>query len=101
MDPLVSEFTVACSREHAFDVWATKTSAWWPHDHSVSAEPGLTVTFEPRRGGRIYERTLEGTEHDWGEILVWDPPHRLTYSWHIASDSSDAHRGRHHLHWRS
>jgi len=90
MDPLVSEFTVACSREHAFDVWATKTSAWWPHDHSVSAEPGLTVTFEPRRGGRIYERTLEGTEHDWGEILVWDPPHRLTYSWHIASDSSDA-----------
>ncbi len=69
---------------------ATKTSAWWPHDHSVSAEPGLIVTFEPRRGGRIYERTPEGTEHDWGEILVWDPPHRLTYSWHIASDRSDA-----------
>ena len=51
MEPLEFAFTVACPPEHAFDVWARRTSLWWPHGHSVSAEPGLTVTFEPRPGG--------------------------------------------------
>jgi len=90
MEPIELELTVACSPEQAFEVWATKTSLWWPRDHSVSAEAGLTVTFEPRPGGRIYERTSQGVEHNWGEVLVWEPPHRLTYLWHLARDRSDA-----------
>lgn len=90
MEPLRFEFTVACSPEHAFEVWAAKTSMWWPADHSVSADPGLSVTFEPRAGGRIYERTPAGTEHEWGEVLAWDPPNRLTYLWHLAQDRADA-----------
>jgi uncharacterized protein YndB with AHSA1/START domain len=59
---------------------------WWPHEHSVSGDPELTVTFEPRAGGRIFERTSQGTEHDWGEVLVWDPPAKLVYLWHIGRD---------------
>lgn len=89
MEPLEVEFTLECSSEHAFNVWATKTSLWWPSDHSVSAAKGLTVTFEPRRGGRIYERTPE-VEHDWGEVLAWEPPSRLSYLWHIGADRSHA-----------
>jgi uncharacterized protein YndB with AHSA1/START domain len=50
----------------------------------------LTVTFEPRVGGRIFERTPAGEEHDWGEILVWEPPRRLVYLWHLRFDRSDA-----------
>ena len=65
-EPLRLEFAVGCSPEHAFEMWATRASLWWPHDHSVSAEPGISVTFEPRAGGRIYERTRAGVEHDWG-----------------------------------
>jgi uncharacterized protein YndB with AHSA1/START domain len=48
------------------------------------------VVFEPTVGGRIYERTADGTEYNWGEILVWEPPKRLVYVWHIGSDRSDA-----------
>ena len=69
MEPLELEFTVRCDAERAFALWAEQTSRWWPHGHSVSGEPGLTVTFEPRPGGRIFERTPEGVEHDWGEVL--------------------------------
>jgi uncharacterized protein YndB with AHSA1/START domain len=89
-EPLEIAFEVGCSPEHAFEVWASRTSQWWPYDHSVSAEPGLSVTFEPRPGGRIYERTPSGAEHDWGEVLAWEPPARLVYLWHLASDRSDA-----------
>jgi uncharacterized protein YndB with AHSA1/START domain len=90
MEPLELTFTVDCSVEHAFDLWARRTSLWWPNGHSVSAESGLTVTFEPRAGGRIYERTPGGDEHDWGEVLVWEPPNRLAYLWHLRFDRSDA-----------
>ena len=90
MEPLEFAFTVACPPAHAFAVWAERTSLWWPHSHSVSAEPGLTVTFEPRPGGRIYERTPQGVEHDWGEILAWEPPTRLAYLWHLRFDRADA-----------
>jgi uncharacterized protein YndB with AHSA1/START domain len=89
-DPLEIAFSVACPPAHAFDVWATRTSMWWPHGHSVSAAPGLAVTFEPRPGGRIYERTPEGREHDWGEVVAWEPPHRLVYLWHLRFDRADA-----------
>jgi uncharacterized protein YndB with AHSA1/START domain len=90
MEPREFEFNVSCSPEHAFEVWATKTTQWWPRDHSISADPELTVCFEARVGGRIFERTSDGIEHDWGEVLEWDPPHRLSYLWHIYGDRSDA-----------
>ena len=90
MEPLEIDFTVACPPERAFEMWARRTSMWWPHGHSVSGEPGLTVTFEPQPGGRIFERTPSGEEHDWGEVLVWEPPSRLAYLWHLRFDRSDA-----------
>ena len=88
--PIEIEFEVACSPEHAFDTWANRTSMWWPPSHSMSSAPGLVVTFEPRPGGRIYERTPEGAEHDWGEVLAWEPPRRLAYLWHLGTDRSRA-----------
>jgi uncharacterized protein YndB with AHSA1/START domain len=69
---------------------ALKATQWWPRDHSRSGDSALTVTFEPRAGGRIYERGLDGVEHEWGEILVGEPPHLLSYLWHIYGDRADA-----------
>jgi uncharacterized protein YndB with AHSA1/START domain len=89
-EPIQIEFEVACSPGHAFDTWANRTSLWWPPSHSVSSAPGLMVRFEPRPGGRIFERTPQGVEHDWGEVLAWEPPHRLAYLWHLGSDRGRA-----------
>jgi uncharacterized protein YndB with AHSA1/START domain len=82
-EPLELEFAVACSPEHAFAVWAEKTSLWWPRGHSVSGHPEVTVVLQPWPGDRIYERTPDGVEHDWGEVLAWEPPRRLTYLQHV------------------
>ena len=48
------------------------------------------MTFEPRAGGRIYERAPGGEEHDWGRVLTWEPPRRLVYTWHLRQDEADA-----------
>jgi uncharacterized protein YndB with AHSA1/START domain len=89
-EPLQLSFRVACPPEHAFEIWTARASLWWPADHSVSGEDGLDVVIEPHVGGRIFERTRAGREEDWGEVLVWEPPRRLVYLWHLRADRADA-----------
>lgn len=84
------DFTLACAPEHAFDVWTCRATMWWPAAHTMSRDPDVVVTFEPREGGRIFERTPDGTEHDWGEVREWAPPERLAYTWHIATEPENA-----------
>jgi uncharacterized protein YndB with AHSA1/START domain len=90
IEPLRMSFEVGCPAAHAFDVWTSKISRWWPADHTVSAEGGLEVVLEGRPGGRIFERTTAGAEFDWGEVTVWEPPTRLVYLWHLRRDRADA-----------
>lgn len=90
IEPIRLAFDVGCSADRAFDIWTADTSRWWPADHTVSVEPGLEVVFEPRVGGRIFERTATGTELEWGEVTIWEPPRRLGYLWHLRADRADA-----------
>ena len=46
--------------------------------------------LEPCLGGRIFERTRDGTEIEWGEITTWNPPAQLRYLRNINRDRSDA-----------
>jgi hypothetical protein len=90
MEPIVVEFDVMTSPQHAFDVWTSKPSMWWPRSHTLTQDPDLTVVFEGFAGGRIYERGSDGAEHEWGEILVWEPPLRVDYLWHLFFERSEA-----------
>jgi uncharacterized protein YndB with AHSA1/START domain len=89
-EPLKMSFEVACSAEHAFSTWTSRISSWWPDDHTVTSQAGLEVVLEPGVGGRIYERTPAGAEHDWGEVTAWEPPARLAYLWHLRRDRRQA-----------
>ena len=90
IEPLRFTFDVDCPQAHAFETWTARIGTWWPKRHSVTSDPALEVVLEPRLGGRIYERTPEGAEHDWGEITVWEPPSRFGYLWHLRRDRADA-----------
>ncbi|MGH2755765.1 MAG: SRPBCC family protein [Actinomycetota bacterium] len=66
----------------AFEVFTESIGSWWPLlTHSVFGDRAVDCVFEPGVGGRIYERDVEGAEADWGRVLVWDPPHRIVFSW--------------------
>ncbi len=88
--PLRLSFTVACPAAHAFSTWTAKASSWWPPEHTGSGMPGSQIVFEPHVGGRVFERTADGNELEWGEVTVWEPPRRLCYRWHIRADRADA-----------
>jgi uncharacterized protein YndB with AHSA1/START domain len=90
IEPIRLEVEVACEPEHAFRTWTDRASAWWPAAHTASHEHGAEIVFEPRAGGRIFERTPSGQEIEWGQVTEWDPPRRLRYQWHIAADEADA-----------
>jgi uncharacterized protein YndB with AHSA1/START domain len=90
IEPLRLSWKVNCSPTVAFDLWTEQTLLWWPPSHTISHQQGAAVRFEPRVGGRIVERNPDGEQRDWGEVLAWDPPHRLVYTWHIFSDPNDA-----------
>jgi uncharacterized protein YndB with AHSA1/START domain len=90
LDPLRYRFRVDCPPEEAFSLWTAGASAWWPMaTHSVSGERDARLVFEVRQGGRIYEVLPDGSEYDWGEVLVCEPPHRLVCSWLVGETATE------------
>ncbi len=74
---------VRCTPEHAFHVYTERMNDWYPLEgHSLFDDPNGTVVWEGHVGGRVYERSTSGEEGVWGTIVAWDPPNRLTMTWH-------------------
>lgn len=69
--------------ERAFSVFVEQMETWWPATHHIGDTPFEAIFVEPRVGGRWYERNAKGELCDWGKVLAWDPPHRVTFSWHV------------------
>ncbi|MGH6920969.1 MAG: SRPBCC domain-containing protein [Geminicoccaceae bacterium] len=74
----------------AFEVWTEQVGRWWPlAEHSISKADATGCFIEPGVGGRLYETTRSGDEHQWGTVVVWEPPRRVAYSWHPQVELSD------------
>jgi uncharacterized protein YndB with AHSA1/START domain len=82
--------TVDASQEHAFRFFTERMGDWWPlKRYSVHENDADEAGMEPRLGGAVFERWSGGTEY-WGEILVWEPPRRVAFTWHPGSDPAAA-----------
>ncbi len=83
--------TVKATPERAFEVFTAGVATWWPlEQYSIGEEQATTVEIEPRVGGRFYETTAKGDEHDWGTVTGWDPPTRFATTWHPGNDPETA-----------
>ena len=86
-DSIRKTMLVEAGVEHAFRVFTEQHGAWWPlATHHIAKVPGRNAVIEPRQGGRWYEQGEDGSQCDWGKVLVWDPPHRLVLAWQISAD---------------
>lgn len=72
--------------EKAFVAFVERMGDWWPASHHIGVEPFTAIVVEKREGGRWFERDGNGTECDWGRVLLWEPPRRLILSWHLQGD---------------
>jgi uncharacterized protein YndB with AHSA1/START domain len=68
---------------HAFEVFTSGLTRWWPANHGVGKKPIRKVLMEPRLGGRWLEIAEDGTETPVATIIVGDPPHRLVMLWQV------------------
>lgn len=68
---------------HAFEVFTSGLTRWWPHDFGVGKRPIEKVLMEPRLGGRWLEISEDGTQTSVATITLWEPPHRLVMVWQI------------------
>ncbi len=81
--PVRKSITVKATAERAFQVFTERVDTWWPRTHHIGKAPMEKAIIEGRRGGRCYSEQIDGTECDWGSILVWDPPRRLVLAWQV------------------
>ena len=81
--PITGTVTVAVPIETAFGVFTGSINSWWPHQFHIGHSDVDQVVLEPVEGGRWYERGVDGVECDWGRVLVWEPPHRVLFTWQI------------------
>ena len=68
---------------HAFKVFTEQFDSWWPRTHHIGKIEPYTAILEPREGGRWFERGADGTECEWGRVLIYAPPKQVTVSWHL------------------
>lgn len=77
--PVQKSIVVRCSVAHAFRVFTDRIDLWWPPSHRK--DPDSVFFLEAGEGGRFGERLPAGDERILGEVLLWEPPERLVYSW--------------------
>jgi uncharacterized protein YndB with AHSA1/START domain len=81
--PVTHTITVSAPAQRAFDVFTGSMTSWWPLSHHIGEADVAEILIEPRVGGRLYERGVDGTECDWGRVLAFDPPQRVVLAWHL------------------
>jgi uncharacterized protein YndB with AHSA1/START domain len=82
-DVVRTSIVVNAPLERAFSVFTAGIDTWWPRSHTIGDSPLAEMVLECREGGRAYGLGEDGSEADWGRVLVYEPPQRIVVSWDI------------------
>jgi uncharacterized protein YndB with AHSA1/START domain len=70
--------------ERAFSVFTEDFDRIKPREHNMLGVDIAETVFEPREGGHIYDRGVDGSECRWARVLAYEPPNRVVFSWDIS-----------------
>jgi uncharacterized protein YndB with AHSA1/START domain len=68
----------------AFKVFTERFGDFKPREHNLLKAAIAETVFEPRVGGSICDRAVDGSECRWARILAFEPPNRVVFSWDIS-----------------
>ncbi|GEK23063.1 SRPBCC family protein [Cellulomonas xylanilytica] len=83
-DAVMTGIVVDAPIERAFAMFTERFGDFKPREHNMLGVPIAETVFEPRVGGHIYDRGVDGSECRWARILAFDPPERVVFSWDIS-----------------
>ncbi len=76
--------TVDAPIERAFAVFTEDFGSFKPREHNMLSVDIAETVFEPRAGGRLYDRGVDGSECSWARVLAYEPPDRVVISWDLS-----------------
>jgi uncharacterized protein YndB with AHSA1/START domain len=72
--------------ERAFSVFTEDFGSFKPPEHNMLGVEIAETVFEPREGGHLYDRGVDGSECRWARVLAYEPPDRVVISWDISPE---------------
>ena len=79
-----SRIVVDAPVEKAFAVFTERFGDFKPPEHNMLGVEITETVFEPRVGGNICDRGVDGSECRWARVLAYEPPDRVVFSWDIS-----------------
>jgi uncharacterized protein YndB with AHSA1/START domain len=79
-----TDVVVEAPAERAFRVFTERFDQIKPREHNMLEVDIAESVFEPRAGGRVYDRGVDGSECQWARVLAYEPPERIVFSWDIS-----------------
>jgi uncharacterized protein YndB with AHSA1/START domain len=70
----------------AFEVFTQEMPSWWHPDHHLIEAELAEMVVEPRVGGHIYDRGIDGSECRWAMVLAYERPNLIVFSWNISPE---------------
>jgi len=77
------EIVVEAPLERAFAVFTGRFGDFKPAEHNLLQAPIAETVFEPKVGGHIFDRAVDGSECRWARVLAYEPPALVVFSWDI------------------
>jgi uncharacterized protein YndB with AHSA1/START domain len=75
-----TDVVVNAPADRAFKVFTERFDRIKPREHNMLGADIAESVFEPRVGGRVYDRGVDGSECQWGPLHAYAPPERLVYT---------------------
>ena len=82
---VTASIVVEAPIERAFSVFTADIGSWWPPANHILEAELAEMVFEPRVGGNIYDRGVDGSESRWARVLAYEPPRLVVFSWDIST----------------
>jgi len=79
-----TSIVVQAPPDRAFRVFTEQFGAFKPREHNLLSVDIAETVLEPRVGGSVFDRGVDGTICRWARVLAYEPPDRLLISWDIS-----------------
>ncbi|CAN5325776.1 SRPBCC domain-containing protein [soil metagenome] len=83
---------VEAGLDRTFEAFAFRLGDWWrPHPlfATTPKAPGTMALVDPGPQGRLIETLAGGQTFEVGRVAIWQPPHRLAFSFRPATLGPD------------